>query len=144
MDAVVDVTEVETHSTRSGAVRYVVRASDGREFTTFREEIGRQAERLRGTRAQVAFHEAQHGRFTNVYLDAISAVSSAGGDGPPPDPDGNDTEAVAWNAAIEAAPWLVGSSEPKAPVEPEQLFERLRGFKELVADDIRDGPDEQG
>ena len=39
------VRSVERVRTRSGNVRYVVRADDGREFSTFRERIGEEAER---------------------------------------------------------------------------------------------------
>jgi hypothetical protein len=37
---------------------------------------------------------------------------------------------------VEAAPYLLGS---KRKVEAEELFEDLKPFKELVAEDIRDG-----
>jgi hypothetical protein len=40
---------------------------------------------------------------------------------------------VAWNTAVEAAPLLV---EEDRGVEAEELFERLKPFKDLVADDI--------
>ncbi len=138
MDAGVDVATVETRSTRCGAVRYVVRAADGREFTTFREEIGREAEQLCAKPAQISFHEEQRGGFANVYLDAISPAPAAGNESTPAE---KETGAVAWNAAIEAAPWLVGSAEPKAPVRADELFERLRRFDELVAEDIREHED---
>ena len=55
----------------------------------------------------------------------------------------HDPDEVAWNTAVEAAPWLVGEREPKDAVEPEELYERLEPFKRLVAEDIRgDSPDE--
>jgi hypothetical protein len=38
---------------------------------------------------------------------------------------------------VEATPWLVGSGEPEREVPPEELFERLKPFKDRVADDIR-------
>jgi hypothetical protein len=43
----------------------------------------------------------------------------------------------AWRTAVEATPWLVGSGEPEREVPPEELFERLKPFKDRVADDIR-------
>jgi hypothetical protein len=46
---------------------------------------------------------------------------------------------VAWKAAIDSAPWLLGTSEPERQVEAEEFFETLKPFKDLVADDIRDG-----
>jgi hypothetical protein len=45
---------------------------------------------------------------------------------------------VAWKTAVDAAPWLLGS-EPERAVPAKELFAKLRPFKELVADDIRDG-----
>ena len=40
MEKVVHVDSVETVETRSGKTRYVLRDSDGEEFTTFRPRIG--------------------------------------------------------------------------------------------------------
>lgn len=48
-----------------------------------------------------------------------------------------EVEEAAWDAAIEAAPWLVGG-DPKRKVPPDQLFEALKSFKDRVADDIKD------
>jgi hypothetical protein len=129
------VESVKQHSTRSGNARYVLRDSDGNEYTTFRPAIGEEAERFRGRHARIEFHEEDRGGFHNVYLDAI---------GPPPDTasraeGGTDPDEAAWSAAIEAAPWLVGSPEPDEAVEPEELFERLEPFKRRVAEDIREG-----
>jgi hypothetical protein len=41
-----------------------------------------------------------------------------------------------WTTAPRA-PWLVGSGEPEQEVPPEELFGRLKPFKDRVADDIR-------
>jgi hypothetical protein len=49
---------------------------------------------------------------------------------------------VAWNIAIEAAPWLVGPSDDDSSVEPKEFYERLRPFKDLIAEDIRDGSED--
>jgi hypothetical protein len=48
-------------------------------------------------------------------------------------------EETAWNAAVEAAPWLLGEREPTDPIPARELFERLKPFQEEVAEDIRDG-----
>jgi hypothetical protein len=48
MEAVVTIDEVMSFDTRGGNVRYVVRDSDGNEYTTFRESIGEAAKRLEG------------------------------------------------------------------------------------------------
>jgi hypothetical protein len=42
---------------------------------------------------------------------------------------------------VDAAPWLVGTAEPKDEVSPDELFEKLKPFKERVAEDIRDEED---
>jgi hypothetical protein len=58
----------------------------------------------------------------------------AGGDAADTD---TDPEEAAWRTAVEATPWLVGSGEPEREVPPEELFERLKPFKDRVVDDIR-------
>jgi hypothetical protein len=122
--------EVRTFETRGGNVRYVVRDSDGNEYTTFREPIGEKAQQLQGRRARISFHEEQRGEYKNVYLDKVEpATEGSGGTGTDTDP-----EEAAWRTAVEAAPWLVGS--PKGQVPPEKLYEKLKPFKERVAEDI--------
>jgi hypothetical protein len=85
------------------------------------------------------FHETQRGEYTNVYLDKVEpapeAAGAAGGGAADPDE-------AAWRTAVEAAPWLVGESEPHEEVPPDELFEKLRPFKELVAEDIEDGDED--
>src|SRR3954464_15231500 len=63
--------EVRTFETRGGNVRYVVRDSEGNEYTTFREQIGDKARQLQGKRARIEFHEQQRGQYKNVYLDKV-------------------------------------------------------------------------
>ena len=46
---------------------------------------------------------------------------------------------MAWKTAVDAAPWLLGESPPKEGVDPDELFEKLQPFKELVAEDIESG-----
>src|SRR5688500_17154479 len=121
MDAVVRIADVDVSETRTGNKRFLVRSDDGREFTTFREQIGAAAQRLLGKRARVEFHEQQRGQYLNVYLDAVevapdSPVEQAGH-------DASSADAVAWNTTLEAVPWLVGSAEPEEPIEPEELYE---------------------
>jgi hypothetical protein len=140
MEAVVKIDRVLTFDTRGGNVRYVVRDSDGNEYTTFREGIGEEAKRLEGERVRIEYHENQRGQYTNVYLDKVEpapADKAAGADAGRTDPD-----EAAWRTAVEAAPWLVGESEPHEEVPPEELYEKLRPFKERVAEDIKeDGED---
>jgi hypothetical protein len=49
---------------------------------------------------------------------------------------------VAWRTAIEAAPYLVGEGERE--VDPDELFDRLKPFKDRVVDDIRSPADDGG
>jgi hypothetical protein len=130
-DAVVTVAEVKAFKTQSGNTRFVLRDDEGREYTTFREQIARDAVAAEGRRARISYHEQQRGNFTNVYLDRVQALEEAGAEG-----SSEAVEEVAWKTAVDAAPWLLGG-EPEEAVPPEELFERLQPFKERVADDIR-------
>jgi hypothetical protein len=131
MDKVVHIDEVEAVKTRSGTIRFVVRDGDGNEYTTFRESIGQRAQGLEGQRARIEYHEQQRGQYTNVYLDKVEPAPAEPG-------DDSDPEEAAWRTAVDAAPWLVGESDPHEPVPPDELYDKLKPFKERVADDIRD------
>jgi hypothetical protein len=131
----VRVREVEERSARSGTTRFVLRDDEDREYTTFRDRIGRDALRFRGKRARIEFHEEERRGFHNVYLDAIGpAAEPARQEGRR---DVQPADESAWDTAVEAAPWIVGTPEPQEAVPPEELYERLHPFKELVAEDIR-------
>jgi hypothetical protein len=141
MDAEIQVDAVERSQTRNGNTRWVLRDADGREFTTFRPPIGEEAERFRGKRAHVEFHEEDRGGFHNVYLDAIGPASEAQ---PPGGGGDSDPDEVAWNTAVEAAPWLLGTSEPEKALEPDELYDTLEPFKQRVSEDIRRHGDGDG
>jgi hypothetical protein len=128
------VREVQAKRTQAGNTRYVLVDDAGREFTTFKEQIAKGALAAEGKRARIEWHEQERNGFTNVYLDRVD-VLEAGED--EDTAQGDPVDEVAWNATIEAAPWLLGTSAPKAPVPPDELFEKLQPFKELVAEDIR-------
>ena len=133
-EAVVTVAEVKAFKTQSGNTRFVLRDDAGNEYTTFRDQIARDAVAAEGRRARISFHEQQRGNFTNVYLDRVQLLE--------PEEDDASSEAVeevAWKTAVDAAPWLLGG-EPEEAVPPEELFERLQPFKERVAEDIRGEP----
>src|SRR3954462_6364386 len=132
MEAVVTLRDVRTFETRGGNLRYVVRDGDGKEYTTFREAIGQQAEQHEGKRVRIEYHEEQRGQYTNVYLDRGEAAPEEEGEG------GTDPEEAAWRTAVDAAPWLVGESEPHEEVPPDQLYDKLKPFKERVAEDIKE------
>jgi len=137
MEAVVTLRDVRTFETRGGNLRYVVRDGDGKEYTTFREAIGQQAEQHEGKRVRIEYHEEQRGQYTNVYLDKVEAAPEEEGEG------GTDPEEAAWRTAVDAAPWLVGESEPHEEVPPDQLYDKLKPFKERVAEDIKEGDAEE-
>jgi hypothetical protein len=140
VERTITVDTVRTFETRSGSTRFVVRDTDGNEYTTFREHIGNAALGLEGKRARVEFHEEQRGDFTNVYLDKIEPL----GDEPAGDAgDETKPEEEAWRTAVDAAPWLVGESEPHEEVPPDELFEKLKPFKDRVADDIREATEDE-
>lgn len=136
MDAQVTLENVRTFETTGGNLRYVIRDANGREYTTFREAIGEQARKLTGRRVRIEYHESQRGQYTNVYLDKVEPASSS-------DPSADtDAEEAAWRTAVEAAPWLVGESEPHEEVPPDELYAKLKPFQEQVASDITDSEDE--
>ena len=133
MEETVTVRDVKALKTRSGTVRFVLVDDSGREYTTFRPEIGEQARQALGRRARIEFHEQQRGDYTNVYLDRVE----------PLDEPGHEADEVAWKTAVDAAPWLLGEAPPQEGVEPDELFEKLQPFKELVAEDIEGEGDDR-
>src|SRR6059058_3419987 len=136
MEKVVSIADVRTFETRGGNVRYVIRDSGGDEYTTFRDRIGEAARALEGRRVRIEYHEEERGQYTNVYLDKVEPA--------PEEPAGDDTDPseAAWRTAVDAAPWLVGESEPHEEVPPDELYEKLKPFKERVARDIEEDASE--
>jgi hypothetical protein len=134
MERTLQVAEVTVQETRNGNQRFVLRADDGGEYTTFRPAIGERAQGLQGRRARIEFHEEERNGFRNVYLDAIEPLAEE----EPGRPGGEDTDPdeVAWRTAVEAAPYLVG--ERRRAVAPDELFDKLKPFKERIVEDIRD------
>jgi len=135
----VRVSDVKGLRTKSGKTRFVLRDDEGREYTTFREAVARDALAAEGRRARLTFHEEQRGEYTNVYLDAVELLED---DEDADGARGEPVEEVAWKTAVDAAPWLLGG-EPEEPVPPDELFERLQPFKERVAEDIRGADDQE-
>ncbi|MBD0339224.1 MAG: hypothetical protein ICV67_08065 [Thermoleophilia bacterium] len=131
MEREVQVEKVEAFKTKSGNVRYVMRDAEGNEYTTFREAIARSALEAEGGRARIEFHEQQRNGFRNIYLDRIEPLGGGNGD----DDAGQEVHEVAWKTAVEAAPLLVEGEEL---VNADELFERLKPFKDKVAEDIRE------
>ncbi len=136
MEAVITIREVRTFETRWGNVRYAVRDDEGNEYTTFREAIGNKARGLEGRRVRIEYHEEQRGDYTNVYLDKVEPTPTSPADSPGL---ATDPEEAAWRTAVDAAPWLVGESDPHAKTSPEELYETLKPFKDKVAEDIKEG-----
>ncbi len=134
----VRVADVKALRTRAGNTRFVLVDDQGREFSTFKEVIAAELPSLEGRRARVRYHEERRGDYTNVYLDGVEPLEE------PAPADGTEPDEAAWQTAVEAAPYLLSRDELEREVPPEELFERLRPFKELVADDItrdEDAPD---
>jgi hypothetical protein len=139
MEKTTRIAEVSTSQTQRGNTRYSVRDADGAEYTTFRPGIGEQARQLEGQRARLEFHEEQRGNFTNVYLDGVAPAGEEEATGGGGSGDGDtDPAEVAWRTAVDAAPWILGSNEPQKAVDPEELFDRLKPFKDRVSEDIRE------
>jgi hypothetical protein len=126
------VDEVKAFKTQSGNTRFVLRADDGEEYSTFKEAIAKQALAAEGRRAHIVYHEQERNGFTNVYLDKVDVVDDAGGEA-----DAERAEEVAWKTAVDAAPWLLGEA-PAGGIDADEAFEKLQQFKERVADDILD------
>ena len=126
----VRVAEVKALKTRSGNTRYVLIDDAGNEYSTFKENIAVRLPGLEGKRARIEFHEQERNGFTNVYLDAIEVLDEEGDVVTPA------TEEVAWKSAIDAAPYLLRGDAVEREVPAEELFEKLKPFKELVAEDI--------
>lgn len=135
----VNVERVEARKTQSGNTRFVLVDESGRQFTTFKEPIARQALAAEGRRAKITWHEQQRGQFTNVYLDAVEALADEADAGAE-----ERTNEIAWRTAIEAAPYILGGDAVEREVPPVEFFEKVKPLKDLVADDIRpdDEPDE--
>jgi hypothetical protein len=132
----VRVQEVKAFKTSSGNTRFVLLDDAGNEYTTFREGIARKAVEAEGRRARIKFHEQERNGYTNVYLDAVEVHDE-------PEPEAGtdrEVEEAAWDAAIEAAPLLVGGDR-KRKVPADQLFETLKPFKDRVAEDIKSDED---
>ena len=137
METEVTLAQVRTFSTGKGSTRYVARDTDGNEYTTFREEIGKRARRLRDKRVRIEYHEEQRGRYQNVYLDKIEPAEDQERGVADTDP-----EEAAWRTAVEAAPWLIG--EPGNEVPPDKLYGKLKPFQQRVAEDIEQRRQDRG
>ena len=133
----VQVDEVKAFTTQSGNTRFVLRADDGSEYTTFKEPIAKQAIAAEGRRARIEFHEQERNGFTNVYLDKVELLDA---ESESDEDAGERVEEVAWRTAVDAAPWLLGEA-PSGGVDPDEAFEKLQPFKERVAEDIREDGD---
>jgi hypothetical protein len=139
VDAEAVIASVKTTQTRNGNTRWTVVDDSGTEYTTFRPAIGNAAERAEGKRARISFHEEERNGFRNVYLDKIDVVAQ--GQTPAASADDSDPEEAAWRTAVDAAPYLLGDEARDGDVTPEEAFEKLKPFKDLVSEDIRSGPE---
>jgi hypothetical protein len=138
MDAEAQIASVETTQTRNGNTRWKVVDDKGVEYTTFRPAIGQAAEQAEGKRARLSFHEEERNGFRNVYLDGVEILPDQSSGGAPTD---SDPEEAAWRTAVDAAPYLLGDEAQDGEIAPEEAFEKLKPFKDLVSEDIRSGPE---
>jgi hypothetical protein len=136
-EAVVEVRDVKQVQTRSGNTRFVLVDDEGREFTTFREEIAARLHGLEGSRARIQYHEEQRGNFTNVYLDRVEPLPAES------EENGEYAAEEAWRMAIEAAPYLLSRDEVEHETPADELFERLKPFQRLVKEDLEHADDDQ-
>jgi hypothetical protein len=133
-EAEVRVSEVNAFKTRSGNTRFVLVDDQGKEYSTFKEQIAAKLPGLEGKRARITYHEQQREGFTNVYLDAVEPLEEEHTE------TDADVDEAAWRTAMEAAPYLLSPEARNVP--PRELFEKLQPFKELVAEDIEQSDDE--
>jgi hypothetical protein len=129
-EAEIRVAEVKAFKTRSGNTRFVLADDQGNEYSTFKEAIAAKLPGLEGRRARIKYHEQERDGFTNVYLDAVEPLEEE------PAVHASDADEVAWRTTIEAAPYLLGGDAVEREVPPDELFDKLQPFKELVAEDI--------
>jgi hypothetical protein len=134
MEKEITIEDVRTFQTKGGNTRFVVRDENGEEYTTFREQIGDAAKASSGERARIRFHTEQRGQYTNVYLDQVDPLGSKS----PADSEDTEPEEAAWRTAVDAAPWLAGASDEDDETPPDELFEKLKPFKDRVSEDIRE------
>ena len=126
----VRVAEVRAFKTKSGNTRFVLVDDQGKEYSTFKEQIAAKLPGLEDKRVRITWHEQQREGFTNVYLDDIELLDS-------PDPSGErEADEVAWKTAMEAAPYLLDPEAVERELSPRDLFAKLQPFKELAAEDI--------
>ena len=130
------IAAVKTNETRNGNTRWTVTDDNGTEYTTFRPPIGQAAEKAEGSRARISFHEEERNGFRNVYLDKVEALPDAAPAGQVSD---SDPDEAAWRTAVDAAPCLLSEDEVEGEITPEEAFEKLKPFKDLVSEDIRSG-----
>jgi hypothetical protein len=126
MDAVIHVADVIRKDTKAGNTRFIVKDDDGREYVTFRPQIGARAEECKGKTARIDYHEEARGQYQNVYLDGIEPIEE------PTRDESVNADVAAWQVAAEAAPVLVGKAR-----SADDLFDALKPFKDRVAADIR-------
>jgi len=130
-EADVAVADVKAIRTKSGNTRFVLVDDAGNEYSTFKEDVAQTLPGLKGRRARITFHEQERNGFTNVYLDRAEPL-----DDEDAGTSARDVDEVAWKTAMDAAPYLLSAEAVEQEVPPEELFDKLQPFKELVADDI--------
>ena len=114
--------------TRSGNKRYVLRDGEGKEYTTSASRSGR-GEGLEGSRLGSS-STSQRGQYTNVYLDKVEPAPDA-----PARPAARGQRAPTRTRpptpSRRGGALAAGELSRNEEVPPEELYEKLRPFKEL-------------
>lgn len=75
METVIQISEVnskDVNTSRGTSTVYNIKSSEGKEFSTFKKDLGQAAGKLRGQWATVEYQEVQKGKYINLYLDGVS------------------------------------------------------------------------
>jgi hypothetical protein len=126
----VRVSDVRAFETKSGNTRFVLVDDEGKEYSTFEDQIASRLAGLQGKRGRIKFHEQDRDGFRNVYLVAVEPI-----DEPQEAGRADDTDEVAWRTTVEAR-YVVAAHAGERELSPRDLFQKLQPFKELVAEDI--------
>ena len=109
-EAEVRVAELKAFETKSGNTRFVLVDDQGKEYSTFKEQIAAKLPGLTGKKVRIMYREQQREGFTNLDLDDVELLD-------PADPAGE-------------------RETDEREISPRDLFAKLQPFKELVAEDL--------
>lgn len=73
---ILEVNSKEVNTKNGPKPVYNIKASDGKEYSTFKRQLGQKAGELRGQTATLGFSTVVKGDYTNYYLEAVEASAS--------------------------------------------------------------------